>query len=202
MPQCTSSTSPFKVRLLASNALVASRARLAAGALFALTGCAGAGPYNFSRDYTPLKAEREHFQATAQQVAYEDVKRDPSGFTKVEVGWFGIITGYADLSDGRQRLTLSLRTHQERHLCSSERDSSCRVTVTDRSMGSFVIDVKLSDEQKLGKDRVWIGSLFKVYGTPTGDYDDDGSPVLKATYYRHFPRGTYVTTAQRGTMRR
>ncbi len=181
---------------------LAARALVALVACGAIAACGGGGPYNFSRDYTPLKVERDHFEATAKQVAFEDVKRDPNGFTKVEVGWFGVVTGYADLSDGRQRLTLSLRTHQERHLCGSSSGSSCRVTVTDRSMGSFVADVKLTDEQKVGRDRVWIGSLFKIYGTATGDYDSDGSPVLKVTYYRHFPRGTYVTTGQRAVMRR
>lgn len=184
---------PFRVGIVLTLALFG---------LLGLTACGGSGLYNFSRDYTPLKAEREHYQATAQQVAYEDVQRDPNGFTKTEVGWFGIVTAYADLSDGRERLTMSLRAHQPRHLCSSERDSSCRVTVSDRSMGNFVIEVQLSDEQKLGKDRVWIGSLLKVYGTPSGEYDDDGSAILNVKYFRHFPRGTYVTTAQRASMRR
>lgn len=164
--------------------------------------CAGSGPYNFAREYAPLKAERDHYQKTEQQIAYEDVQRDPNGFTKSEVGWFGVVTSYSDLSDGRQRLGLSMRTHQPRHLCGSEQESSCRVTVSDRSMGSFVMDVSLSAEEKNGKDRVWIGSLLKVYGTPTGEFDDEGGPVVKPLYYRHFPRGTYVTTAQRAAMRR
>jgi hypothetical protein len=171
-------------------------------ALLNLAACAGAGPYNFARDYSPLTPERDHFEATQQQVAYEDVQRDPNGFMDVEVGWFGLVTSYRDLADGRQRLSLSLRAHQPRHLCSNESKSSCRVTVSERSLGSFVVDVKLSDEQKLGRDRVWVGSLFKVYGTPTGEYDDEGGPLLKMAYLRHFPRGTYVTTAQRAGMRR
>ncbi len=171
-------------------------------ALLSLAACGGSGPYNFARDYSPLKAEREHYQATQQQVAYEDVQRDPNGFTKAEVGWFGTVTSYGDLADGSQRLVLSLRAHQPRHLCGNERDASCRVTVSERSMGSFVVDAKLSEEQKLGKDRVWVGSLLKVYGTPTGEYDDEGGPILKVKYLRHFPRGTYVTTAQRDAMRR
>lgn len=171
-------------------------------ALLSLAACAGSGPYNFARDYSPLKVERDHFEATQQQVAYEDVQRDPNGFTKVDLGWFGIVTSYGDLAEGRQRLVLSLRAHQPRHLCSTESKSSCRVTVSDRSMGSFVVDVKLSDEQKLGKDRVWIGSLLKIYGRPSGEYDDEGGPILNVAYFRHFPRGTYVTTAQRAAMRR
>ena len=97
-------------------------------ALLTLAACAGSGPYNFARAYSPLKAERDHLDATQQQVAYEEVQRDPKSFTKVEVGWFGIVTSYADLADGRQRLVLSLRAHQPRHLCKNERAASCRVT--------------------------------------------------------------------------
>jgi len=168
----------------------------------ALCACAGSGPYNFAREYAPLKAERDHYEGTARQIAYEDVQRDPNGFTKSEVGWFGVVTSYTDLLDGRERIGLSMRTHQPRHLCSTNQDSSCRVTVSDRSMGSFVIEVTLSPEEKLGRDRIWIGSLLKVYGTPTGEYDDEGGLLLNVSYYRHFPRGTYVTTAHRAAMRR
>ncbi len=35
-----------------------------------------------------------------------------------------------------------------------------------------------------------------------GEYDDQGGPVLQAQYYRHWPRGEYVTTANVGALRR
>lgn len=167
-----------------------------------LAACGGSGLYNFARTYEPLKAERSHMSATETQVAFEDVKRDPNGFKNAEVGWFGVVTSFSDLDDGRQRLGLSLRAHQPRHLCSDNREASCRVTVSEKSLGNFTVDLKLAPEELNGKDRVWIGSLLKVYGTPTGEYDEEGALVLKETYHRHFPRDTYVTTANRDSMRR
>ena len=166
-----------------------------------LAACGGGGPYGYARTYQPLRVEKDHF-ARAQTAPYEEVKRDPNGYQSADVGWFGVVRALGDLPDGRTRLFLSLRTHQERHLCSDERAASCRVTVSERDLGPFSADVTLSDEERLGPDKVWVGSLLKVYGRPTGDYDDEGGPVLNASYHRHWPRGTYVTTAQRAGMRR
>ncbi len=163
--------------------------------------CQSAGLYNFARTYEPLDAEQAHFRATQQQIAYEDVKRDPERYADTELGWFGVVTSYAELPDGKKRLGLSLRAHQARHLCSERRETSCRVTVSEKSLGELAIDVALTKEQLSGKDRVWIGSLLKVYGKPTGAYDEDGALILAPSYLRHFPRGTFVTTAARDTMR-
>ena len=60
----------------------------------------------------------------------------------------------------------------------------------------------LRPEDTVGTDRVWTGSLLRVIGAPTGEFDAEGGPVLAAAYYRHWPRGAYVTTADRARMRR
>lgn len=165
------------------------------------SGCGASNPYNFARSYKPLGPEKSHFKASKAQVSLEQVKRDPNGFRDTELGWFGVVTGMSDRSDGKSRLTLSLRSHQSRHLCRDEAPDSCRVTVSEKDLGTFTIDVQLDDS--LAKDqRVWFGSLLRVYGHPSGEYDDEGGPQIDVTYYRHFPRGTYVTTASRGGMRR
>jgi hypothetical protein len=164
--------------------------------------CGGSGLYNFARNYEPLKEERAHFETTETQVSFEDVKRDPNGFKDKEIGWFGVVTSFSEIEGGRHRLGLSLRAHQERHLCTDNRDTSCRVTVSEKSLGNFTVDLELSPAELNGKDRVWIGSLLKVYGKPTGEYDESGALVIEETFHRHFPRGTYVTTANRDSMRR
>lgn len=146
-------------------------------------------------------SEKGHLEK-AQQRPYEQVKADPYQFKNTKIAWFGVVTSIDELPDGRSELQLSFRAHQARHLCRDEFEDSCRVTVSERSPGSFVARLKLSEAEKTGKDRVWLGSLLKVYGTPTGDYDEHGDPVLEVSYYRHWPRGYYVTTAQRGAMRR
>jgi hypothetical protein len=167
-----------------------------------LAGCASGGAYNHARKYDPLDAEEPHFEASQTPVSLEEVKRDPNGYRNTELGWFGVVTGMGDVSNGKTRLDLSLRAHQPRHLCADESESSCRVTVSERDLGTFSVELALSPEQKDGQERVWFGSLLKVYGHPTGDYADDGAPMVDVTYFRHFPRGSYVTTASKGGMRR
>ena len=46
------------------------------------------------------------------------------------------------------------------------------------------------------------GTLVRIVGRLTDDYDQDGTPVFRASYYRHWPRGFFVTTADREHMRR
>lgn len=166
-----------------------------------LAGCAGAGPYGFSRTYEPLPSEQRHFE-DAHQLSYQDVIREPNAYKNEEVSWFGVVQEVRSLPDGRARVLLTLRTHQPRHLCANESRSSCRVTVSEAQMGPFTAELKLNEEEQRGKDRVWVGSLLKIYGKPTGEYDKDSGPVFDVVYHRHWPRGTYVTTAQRSGMRR
>ena len=165
-----------------------------------LTGCGG-GAYGFSRTYQPLASEQRHF-AEAKQLTYQDLVREPNAYRSTEIGWFGVVTELYDLRDGRTRISLTLRSHQARHLCSDESKSSCRVTISEGGLGIFSADVRLNADDLDGQERVWHGSLLKIYGKPTGQYSEETGPVLEVTYYRHWPRGYYVTTAQRGAMRR
>jgi hypothetical protein len=171
-------------------------------ALFAcsLAACGG-GQYGFARTYSPLASEQTHFDQ-AEEATYQDLLRDPRRFEKTEVGWFGTVDSVAQAPDGRARLTLKLRAHQARHLCSDDSRSSCRVTVSEAQLGVFTVDIALKPEEINGKERIWVGSLLKVYGTHSGEYSEETGPVLKVSYYRHWPRGFYVTTAARGSMRR
>jgi hypothetical protein len=164
------------------------------------SGC-GAGLYGFSRTYEPLISERSHLEK-AQELPLEDVRKAPYDFKNVEVAWFGVVQSIHDLPDKRTELYLAGRIHQARHLCKDEYQDSCRMTVSESSPGNFVARLKLNEDERSGKERVWVGSLLKIYGVPTGDYDEQGDPVLETTYHRHWPRGYYVTTAQRAAMTR
>jgi hypothetical protein len=168
--------------------------------VMALGGCGG-GQYGFSRTYEPLITERPHLEK-AQELPIEDVRKAPYDYKTVEVAWFGVVQSIHDLEDGRTELFLAARVHQARHLCKDEYQDSCRITVSESSPGNFVARLKLKGEERTGKERIWVGSLLKIYGTPTGDYDQKGDPVLDTAYYRHWPRGFYVTTAQRSGMTR
>lgn len=174
---------------------------LAALSCCGLTACGAGGQYGYTRTYEPLMSEKGHFEQ-AQELPYEQVKTTPHDYKTTEVTWFGVVDNLTDLPDGQTELTLEVRTHQTRHLCQDEYEDSCRLTVSQTTTGKFIARLKLKPEERAGKDRVWVGSLLKVYGRPTGDYDKAGDPILEVTYYRHWPRGTYVTTAQRGAMKR
>jgi hypothetical protein len=189
-------------RLAARSALRRAGPALAIGlfAGFFALGCGG-GEYGFARTYSPLGAEAEHFD-DAQQPTYQDLIREPNKYKEIEIGWFGVVTGLAPAAGGKTRVTLSLRAHQARHLCAEDSSSSCRVTVSEASLATFTADVTLSSAELTGKDRVWTGSLLKVYGKYTGEYTEETGPVIDVVYHRHWPRGTYVTTASRSSMRR
>lgn len=146
-------------------------------------------------------AEKSHFE-NAQELPYEQVKTSPYEYKDKEIAWFGVVENLSDLADGQTLLTIAVRAHQARHLCKDEYEDSCRVTVSQTSTGKFVTRLALKKDEKSGKERIWVGSLLKVYGHTTGDFDENGDPVIATTYYRHWPRGTYVTTAQREAMTR
>jgi hypothetical protein len=167
---------------------------------FAAFSCGG-GEYGFARTYSPVGAEDSHFEE-AQQPTYQDLIREPNRYKEIEIGWFGVVTGVQAGAKGKSRVTLSLRAHQARHLCSEDSSSSCRVTVSEGSIATFSADLQLRNSETAGQDRIWTGSLLKVYGKYTGEYSEETGPVIDVAYHRHWPRGTYVTTASRATMRR
>jgi len=63
--------------------------------------------------------------------------------------------------------------------------------------------IKLASEDDIGAHSVGPGSLLRVIGKLSDEVDpDDGSPVLRASYYRHWPRNFFVTTADAAHMQR
>ena len=134
-------------------------------------------------------------------VSYEEVRRDPAQFRSSTIGWFGVATAVTAGEGGRTRVALTHRIHQERHLCNDETAGSCRVTVSDRQSGPFTAVLELAPDDREGELRLWVGSLIKVYGSPNGEFDDQGGPVIMVQHYRHWPRGYYVTTSAAGSMR-
>lgn len=164
-------------------------------------GCGASNPYGYGRQYSPLDAEEPYYER-AIDVSYEDIRRDPSAFSGRMVGWFGVVKSAQRSPNGDVTLTLDLRFHQPRHLCMDQFESSCRVTISDRDGGPFTTTIRLRPEDEVGSERLNVGSLVRVYGSPTGEFDARGGPVIRAQYYRHWPHGAYVTTAGAGAMRR
>lgn len=170
-------------------------------ALCLLVACGG-NPYGYAPEYVPL-SEEEPYNEKGLELSYEEVRRDPLGHQNKLLAWFGVVTDVQKVGDsGQVRVAMTLRFHQDRHLCSDQFDSSCRVTISDKEGGPFSALLTLRPDEREGKDRVYGGSLLKVYGHATTEYDDRGGPILKVDYHRHWPLGTYVNTRRSHNMRR
>jgi len=116
---------------------------------------------------------------------------------------FGVVTNRGAGPGGAAYVALSLRSLQQRNLCESDDEDTCRVTVSEREMGRAHALLALAAEDDMGQDSVGLGSLLRIAGTVTQDLDpNDGTPVLRASYYRHWPRGSYVTTKAASLMKR
>lgn len=166
-------------------------------------GCASSNPYGHGRTYQAQDAEQAYLEAV-KDVSYEEVRRDPSGYSGQLLGWFGVVTALEALPNDEATLALDLRFHQPRHLCRDQSEDSCRVTVSKRAGGPFTTRVKLPAGSEFGSiERLNIGSLVKVYGKATGEFDARGGPVLATEWFRYWPHGAYVTTTgSAATMRR
>jgi hypothetical protein len=176
--------------------------RLALVLPFALFACHSAGPYGFSRSYQPLSAEAD---ATNGAREYDPVMaaRDKDDWKKGAVSLFGVVKTRSQSKDGSAYLTLSMRTLSERNLCDDFDEDTCRVTVSEHEHAVVHATVKLASDDDIGEHSIGKGSLVRVVGKLTDEVDaDDGAPVLRATYYRHWPRHFFVTTADADHMQR
>ncbi len=177
------------------------RTWILAGALL-LAACHSAGQYGHARSYVPLSDE-----ATAAESAknYDPimVQRMPSQWKGKPVSVFGVVKSRVDGDGGAASLTLSVRTLEPRNLCETEDEDSCRVTVSDHEHAVVHALVKLRSGDDIGRYSVGPGSLLRVIGVIGDDVDpNDGTPVIRARYYRHWPRDFYLTTAARSEFRR
>jgi len=169
-------------------------------ALLLATGCASAGPYGYSRTYAPLSAEEDAAEGAHE---YDPVmaERDHAEWKKRKVSVFGIVNKRAEGPGGMAYLTLSVRTLEIRNLCEALDEQTCRVTVGEHEFAIVHARVKLTPGDDIGEKSVNRGSLVRIIGKLTDDVDpDDGTPVFKADFYRHWPRNYFVTTASRPDM--
>jgi hypothetical protein len=170
--------------------------------LSALAACHSPGPYGFSPAYAPLSEEEN---VTSGATEYDPVmfQRDAEAWRKKKVTLFGVVTQRAAGPGGGAYLTLSVRRLEPRNLCDNANDEdSCRVTVSDKDFGVVHAVVALRPEDDYGEHSLGGGSLVRVVGQFGEDLDaSDGQPVLRATYYRHWPRAYYVTRASAVHMR-
>jgi hypothetical protein len=175
---------------------------LMAGISIALAGCHSAGPFGHSVNYEPLGDEEK---AATGAREYDPVmfQRLPDEWRAKPTALFGIVSSRGSGSGGGAYLTMTVRRLEPRNLCENANDEdTCRVTVSDRDFGIVHAVVPLRPDDDVGAHSVGIGSLLRVVGLFGQDVDpNDASPILRATYYRHWPRYTYVTRAAAQNMR-
>ena len=167
-----------------------------------LLGCHSAGPYGFSRTYQPLSAEAAASEGARE---YDPVmaERDKDDWRKGTVSLYGVVKSRAAAKDGGAYVTLSMRTLSERNLCDDFDEETCRVTVSDHEHATVHAKLKLASEDEIGQYSVGKGSLLRIVGKITDEVDpDDGGPVFSVSYYRHWPRNYFVTTADAAHMTR
>jgi hypothetical protein len=175
---------------------------LLATSLLTWFGCSSAGPYGFSRDYTPLSAEETALQGSER---YDPVmsKRLPDEWRSKKLDVFGVVLARSEGPDGLADLTLSVRRLAARNLCEEADEDTCRVTVGDQELARVHALVQLGQSDTLGNDRVQPRSLVRVIGKLEDQPNkEDGSDVLRAAYYRHWPAAQFVTEQARSYMRR
>ncbi len=165
-----------------------------------LLGCHSAGPYGFARTYQPLSAEKGALEG-AREFDPVMAERDKEDWKKGSVSLFGIVKARSSAKGGGAYLTLSMRTLSDRNLCDDFDEDTCRVTVSEHEHATLHAIVKLTSDDEVGQYSVGKGSLMRVIGKLTDEVDpDDGASVLRVSYYRHWPRHFFVTTAMASGM--
>lgn len=172
-----------------------------AAALLTLS-CSSAGPYGYSRTYAPLSEEDDAAEA-AKDFDPIMASREKAEWKKTKLSVFGVVKQRREGKNGESYVSLSVRTLADRNLCDDLDEGTCRVTVSEREHATVHALLKLASGDDIGEHSMGPGSLVRVIGKLTDDVDpNDGTPVLRATYYRHWPRNFFVTTADRAHMQR
>jgi hypothetical protein len=167
----------------------------------AVAACHSPGPYGHAPNYAPLDDETRAFAGTRD---YDPVMymRQPDEWRKTPVALFGVVETRAPGANGKSLLKLTVRRIEPRNLCENEKDEdTCRVTVSDRDFGVVYAAVTLRGEDDIGPKAVGQKSLVHIAGMIGEEPREDGAPVVRATYCRHWPVHTYVTRSAASDMR-
>jgi hypothetical protein len=156
--------------------------------------CHSPGPLGHSVQYAPTSEESSAVSGI-RELDPVMVRRMPEAGKAYSL--FGVVLAKLPGPDGLTDVTLSQRRLLPRNLCENMNDEdTCRVSVTDQEFGLVHVLTKLTVEDESGGLPVMPGSLMRYVGKlERAPNKDDGAPVLRSTYYRHFPPRTYRTQA-------
>ena len=158
-----------------------------------LSACHSPGRYGHSARYAPLDDEADAARrARPYDTLVLESARDGVG---KRVSVFGIVKARSEGRGGASYVTLSVRKLTPKNVCKTADEDSCRVTVEEREQSVVHAHVRLESEDDIGKKSIAAGSLLRIIGVIADEVDaDDGAPVIRATYYRHWPPDYYVTS--------
>lgn len=174
---------------------------LATGLLLTLS-CAGGGQYGYARAYSALDEEATALEGSE---TYDPVmaRRLPQEWQTKRLNLFGVVVSRKAAANGKTDVLLSVRHLAARNLCESGEEDSCRVTVGDNEITRIHARLTLAQGDTVGKTNLKPRSLLRVVGKLQQEVDrKDGSNVIEAEFYRHWPPGFYVTNQAREYMRR
>lgn len=175
--------------------------RILLGTLLVACACSSAGPYGYSREYSPLDQEEELLDGT-RELDPVDIERNADTWRKGRISVFGVVKERKQAAGGTTDLTLSMRALATRNLCDNRDEATCRVTISEREHAIVHAIAALEGADDLGSKAVMPGSLVRVIGRLAQGVDPkDGSYVLQVEYLRHWPRDEYVTMGEREHMR-
>src|SRR5260221_14686058 len=119
-------------------------------------------------------------------------RRQPEEGAKKQVSVFGIAVEGTDGAKGALALVVTVRILENRNLCEDASEDSCRTTVSEHEFDRMRVSIKnATPDDELGEHSIGVGSLVRVVGKVE---KGEGGLVLDAGYYRHWPRGFFVTT--------
>src|SRR4051794_11207043 len=136
-----------------------------------LLGCGGGGQYGYARAYSNLGAEAP-YAGRAREAVYDEVRRLPHRYENQLISWFGVVQSVEPGQGGATRVSMQVRTHQERHLCEEPEEGSCRVTVSEQNGGPFTALLPLSGGDTAGGNRPQTGAAVRGDG-PVGPGGSD-----------------------------
>jgi hypothetical protein len=173
-----------------------------AASLALASGCHSAGPYDHDVNYVPLSAE-EKVSKDARDYDPVMFQRRPDEWHAHPTSLFGVVTNRGTGPGGGAYVALSVRRLEPRNVCENMNDKdSCRTTVSDHDFGVVHALLSLAPDDDIGPLSIGIGSLLRVVGTFAEQADPaDGAPIVKGTYYRHWPRYYFVTKSSAKDMR-
>lgn len=161
--------------------------------LLPIGACHSPGLYGHSRIYAPLGDEESAAQG-AKTYEPSSSQRSANEYDGKPVSIFGVVRSRIEGKGGASYVTLSVRALEPRNVCSTSDEDSCRVTVSEREHALVHAQVKLQADDDIGKRSVAAGSLLRIIGLVSDEVDpNDGAPVIRASYYRHWPRNYYAT---------